>query len=87
MRVGAGGDDQVGTASYGTAAVGPEENTGVVMLGLVATTAPDGDPVVIGIRDESRFGPPACSLEILAAGPSLPGAAAPGLRARPERGR
>ena len=58
MRVGAGGDDRVGTASYGTAAVGPEENTEVVMLGLVATTAPDGDPVVIGIRDESRFGPP-----------------------------
>src|SRR5580704_7504222 len=67
MRVGAGGDDRVGTASYGTAPVGPEENTEVVTLGLVATTAPDGDPVVIGIRDESRFGPPACSLEILAA--------------------
>ena len=67
MRVGAGADDRVGTASYGTAAVGPEENTEVVTLGLVTTTAPDGDPVVIGIRDESRFGPPACSLEILAA--------------------
>jgi hypothetical protein len=61
------GDGGVGTASYGTAPVGPEENTEVVTLGLVATTAPDGDPVVVGIRDESRFGPPVCNLEILAA--------------------
>jgi hypothetical protein len=67
IRVGPGADNQAGTASYGTAAVGPEENTEVVTLGLVTTTAPDGSPVVIGIRDESRFGPPACSLEILAA--------------------
>jgi hypothetical protein len=57
----------VGTASYGTAAVGPDENTEVVTLGLVMTTAPDGAPVVIGIRDESRFGSPSCNLEILAA--------------------
>ncbi len=68
IRVGPSGDHQAGTASYGTAPIGPEENTEVVTLGLVATTAPDGAPVVIGIRDESRFGPPACSLEILAAG-------------------
>ena len=58
----------MGTASYGTAPIGPEENTEVVTIGLVATIAPDGAPVVIGIRDESRFGPPACNLEILAAG-------------------
>ncbi|MGH3154197.1 MAG: AAA family ATPase [Streptosporangiaceae bacterium] len=62
-----GGDGGVGTASYGTAPVGPEENTEVVTLGLAATTAPDGAPVVVGIRDESRFGPPVCNLEILAA--------------------
>ena len=62
-----GGDNQVGTASYGTAPIGPEENTEVVTLGLVAATAPDGSPVVIGIRDESRFGSPACNLEVLAA--------------------
>jgi DNA polymerase III delta prime subunit len=54
-------------ASYGTAAVGPEENTEVVTFGLVATAAPDGAPVVIGIRNESHFGPPFCDLEILAA--------------------
>jgi ATPase family associated with various cellular activities (AAA) len=61
---GAGGS---GAASYGTAAIGPEENTEVVTFGLVAATAPDGAPVVIGVRDESQFGPPFCSLEILAA--------------------
>ncbi len=65
-RMAAGGS-RVGTASYGTAPIGPEENTEVVTLGLVTTTAPDGAPVVIGIRDESRFGPPVCNLEILAA--------------------
>jgi hypothetical protein len=54
-------------ASYGTAAIGPQENTEVVMFGLVAATAPDGAPVVIGVRNESQFGPPFCNLEILAA--------------------
>jgi len=53
-------------ASFGTAAVGPDQNTEVVTLGLVVSTAPDGAPVVIGIRDESHFGPPQCSLEVLA---------------------
>jgi hypothetical protein len=66
VRMGAAGDFGVGAASYGTAAIGPEENIEVVTFGLVTATAPDGAPVVIGIRDESRFGPPFCSLEILA---------------------
>ena len=61
------GDRAVGAASYGTAAAGPEENTEVVTLGLVTATAPAGAPVVIGIRDESRFGSPVCTLEVLAA--------------------
>ena len=61
------GDAGTGAASYGTAAIGPEENTEVITLGLVTATAPDGAPVVIGIRDESQFGPPICTLEILAA--------------------
>jgi hypothetical protein len=64
---GRGGDGAVGAASYGTAAAGPAENTEVVTLGLVAAAAPAGAPVVIGIRDESRFGPPFCTLEVLAA--------------------
>ena len=67
VRVRSAGDLRVGAASYGTAPVGPDENTEVVTFGLVTSTAPDGAPVVIGIRDESRFGPPFYSLEILAA--------------------
>jgi hypothetical protein len=67
VRVRSPGDLRVGAASYGTAPVGPDENTEVVTFGLVTSTAPDGAPVVIGIRDESRFGPPFFSLEILAA--------------------
>ena len=67
VRVRSAGDLRVGAASYGTAPVGPDENTEVVTFGLVTSTAPDGAPVVIGIRDESRFGSPFCSLEILAA--------------------
>src|SRR5579875_469436 len=68
VRGGAGGGEEgVGAASFGTAAVGPDENTEVVTLGLVAAAAPGGAPVVIGIRDDSRFGPPLLSLEVLAA--------------------
>jgi hypothetical protein len=59
---------KAGTASYGTAASGPDTDTEVVTLGLIATTAPGGAPVVIGIRAEREFGPPYGDLEILAAG-------------------
>jgi hypothetical protein len=67
IRVKARGNNGRGAASYGTAAIGPDENTEVVTFGLVAAAAPDGAPVVIGIRDESQFGSPVCNLEILAA--------------------
>ena len=68
-RAVAGGQsqDQPGAATYATAAIGPDQNTEVVTLGLVAATAPGGAPVVIGIRDESQFGSPFCHLEVLAA--------------------
>jgi ATPase family associated with various cellular activities (AAA) len=56
-----------GAASYGTAPVGPEENTEVVELGLIASAAPDGTPVVIGMQAVTQFGPPQCRLEVLAA--------------------
>ncbi|GEM_PF-2539943 len=74
MAGGTGGDG-IAAASYGTVAIGPEENTEVVTFGLVTATAPDGAPVVIGVRDESQFGPPLCSLEILAAERSAAAAA------------
>ncbi|MGB6457816.1 MAG: AAA family ATPase [Streptosporangiaceae bacterium] len=59
---------KAGSASYSTAAAGPDTDTEVVALGLIATTAPGGAPVVIGIRAEREFGPPYGDLEILAAG-------------------
>jgi len=57
-----------GSASYGTVATGPDTDTEVVTLGLIATTAPGGAPALIGIRAEREFGPPYGDLEILAAG-------------------
>jgi DNA polymerase III delta prime subunit len=72
---------QFGAASYGTAPVGPDENTEVVRLGLIATAAPDGAPVVVGLHAVQEFGPPHCSLEILATDP------APGTATRDEIGR
>jgi hypothetical protein len=59
---------KVGSASYGTVATGPETDTEVVMLGLIATTAPGGGPAVIGLRAEREFGTPYGDLEIMAAG-------------------
>jgi hypothetical protein len=56
-----------GAASFDTAAIGPDENTEVVSLGLIATTGPAGGPVLIGIQAIQEFGPPQCRLEILAA--------------------
>ena len=67
---GAYGRAQLGAATFGTAPVGPEENTEVVQLGMIATTAPGGAPVVIGIRPPEEFGPPNmrnCHLDVLAA--------------------
>jgi hypothetical protein len=58
---------KAGSASYGTVATGPDTDTEVVTLGLVATTAPGGAPTVIGMRAEREFGPPYGELEILAA--------------------
>ena len=61
---------QFGAASFGTAPVGPEENTEVVTLGLIATAAPDGAPVLVGLHSEHQYSTPRCNLEILAADPA-----------------
>ena len=58
---------ELGAAKYGTVPVGPDENTAVVQLGLIASAAPDGTPVMIGIHSATQFGPPQCSVEVLAA--------------------
>ncbi len=52
------GSVRPGAASYGTAAIGPDRSAEVVTFGLVTSTAPDGTPVVIGVRNELQFGPP-----------------------------
>jgi ATPase family associated with various cellular activities (AAA) len=61
------GTSRVNAATYGTAPVGPDENTEVVVLGLMLAAAPDGAPVVIGIRAEQDYSPVYCGLELLAA--------------------
>ncbi len=53
--------------TYGTTATGPDSVTEVVDFGLVASYAPDGRPIVIGLRAAMRFGPPICRLEIMVA--------------------
>jgi hypothetical protein len=54
-------------ANYGTAPIGPAENTEVVVLGLMLAAAPDGTPLVIGIRSEEDFSPIHAGLELMAA--------------------
>jgi DNA polymerase III delta prime subunit len=63
----AAGQGRLAAASFGTAPVGPDENTEVVLLGMIATAAPGGAPVVIGIRSTAALGPPFCFLDVLAA--------------------
>jgi hypothetical protein len=58
---------RAGSANYGTVATGPDTDAEVVMLGLIATSAPGGAPVVIGLRAEREFGSPYSELEVLAA--------------------
>ncbi|MFI9815590.1 ATP-binding protein [Saccharothrix variisporea] len=57
----------VGAAEYTTAATGPDDSVDIVQLGLAPTRAPDGTPVLIGVRGYNEYGPPACKLEVLAA--------------------
>jgi hypothetical protein len=66
---------KAGSASYGTVATGPDTDTEVVTLGMIATTAPGGAPAVIGMRAEREFGTPYGDLEILAANRDVASAA------------
>ncbi|HEX3782895.1 MAG TPA: ATP-binding protein [Pseudonocardiaceae bacterium] len=63
------GNFQLGAVDYRTVATGPDSVTEAVQLGLVATTAPDGRPVVLAVRgpQEHRGPSPACQLQIMAA--------------------
>jgi Aldo/keto reductase family/ATPase family associated with various cellular activities (AAA) len=69
------GADEVGQYRPGavdmvTVATGPDSTAGVVNLGLVATNAPDGDPVILGLTGPGQHGGPmgpAARLDVLAA--------------------
>ena len=60
------GGQEISAATHGTAATRQAEAMEVVQFGLVESTAPDGGPVVIGMRASERYGPPECRVEILA---------------------
>ncbi|MEV4287841.1 ATP-binding protein [Nonomuraea bangladeshensis] len=51
------GSRLLGRPDYGTAAVGPEATIEVVQLGLVATVAPDGTPVVLALSEREDHEP------------------------------
>ncbi|WP_343948384.1 ATP-binding protein [Nonomuraea longicatena] len=50
-----------GAVDYTTVAIGPDESTEVIALGLTLTRAPGGAPVVVGMR-----GTPQCQIVVLA---------------------
>ncbi|HEY3610873.1 MAG TPA: ATP-binding protein [Pseudonocardiaceae bacterium] len=60
---------QLGAVDYTTVATGPDSVTEAVQLGLVRTTSPTGEPVVIAVRGSSEFHghQPNCVLQVLAA--------------------
>ncbi|MGW0808626.1 AAA family ATPase [Nonomuraea sp. NPDC002799] len=60
------GSRMLGRPDYGTAPIGPEATIEIMQLGLVATVAPDGTPVVIGLSNRDDFDP-FCLLTVLSA--------------------
>lgn len=58
---------QIGAVDYTALAAGPDRVVDAVHLGFVRTTAPDGTPVVLGLRGGlAEYGKPTCELRILA---------------------
>nr|WP_199786079.1 hypothetical protein [Amycolatopsis sp. AA4] len=75
------GHYELGAVDYATVAIGPDEAADVVQLGLVGTTAPDGSPVLVGVRGSApQYGQANCRLEVIAvfdgAGSAVAGAIA-----------
>lgn len=59
---------QLGAVDYTALAAGPDHVVDAVRLGFVPTRAPDGTPVVVGVRGGlARYGQPTCELRVLAA--------------------
>ncbi|MFF4595518.1 AAA family ATPase [Amycolatopsis sp. NPDC001319] len=58
---------ELGAVDYTTATVGPDAAAEVVQLGLVGTAAPDGTPVIVGVRGTNQqYGQMYCRLEVIA---------------------
>ncbi|GIH22028.1 ATPase [Acrocarpospora phusangensis] len=55
-----------GAVDYATAAVGPDETTEVISLGLILTRSPEGVPVVVGLRGAQEHSAPQCRIVVLA---------------------
>lgn len=60
-----------GAVDYATAAVGPDETTEVISLGLILARSPDGAPVVIGLRGPQEHMPGQCRVIVLATDRSI----------------
>ncbi|MEU8631673.1 ATP-binding protein [Amycolatopsis sp. NPDC048633] len=76
------GTFELGSVDYTTTAIGPEDATEAVQLGLVGTSAPGGEPVLVAIRGANpQWGQMECRLEVLATSR----ATATGVRDRVER--
>ena len=57
----------LGPVDYTSVGVAPDRSMEAVQFGLVRTAAPDGSPVVLGVRGPSDYHPePTCSLQVLA---------------------
>ncbi|MEV5413537.1 ATP-binding protein [Thermopolyspora sp. NPDC052614] len=68
MLLGAMKDGSVllGRPAYGSAPTGPDRFLEVVQLGMVATAAPDGSPVIVGLSSKDEFDS-CCMLTVYAA--------------------
>jgi hypothetical protein len=56
---------QIGAVDYTALAAGPDRTVDAVQLGFVATRAPDGTPVVLGVRGGlEHYGMPNCELRV-----------------------
>jgi hypothetical protein len=58
---------ELGSVDFTTTAIGPDRATEAVQLGLVGTSAPGGEPVLLAIRGSNpQWGLEQCRLEVLA---------------------
>ncbi|HJP79833.1 MAG TPA: ATP-binding protein [Pseudonocardiaceae bacterium] len=61
------GNFHLGAVDYRTVATGPDSATEAVQVGLVNSVAPDGKPIVVGVRGPNEFRPPQTTLHVIAA--------------------